>query len=657
MQSIKVLILMGTFVFFSTLNLTLNLATALAEEVSDSVVDVVAETDTAESAPVVEESDSASAAETKTSEAAEPAAPAAEVKTPAEASDGMVDIMEMNLDDLLDMPIVTASKRKEKMSASAAIVSLVTKEDVDSFGGLSLDERLSYLVGVELMETYYGYKTLTFRGNMQAHYNNKSLLLINGHPIFAPVTGTSFLAQIPQSAIESVEVVRGPGSTLYGTNAYAGVMNVITKKPGKKGFWEAHSLNGSHDTMEYGVAAGKTVGDYSFYLFADHHDSSGYHYEVTEAEEPTQTGEPQAPQDFFAYEDDRDAVYAGMSWKSLTLNAGYFTQKKDKFGLIPTTVSTGPRYINGWLADLSYKVDISETQDVSVFLRHDGYTKRELVGRYPPVSFAPGQPIKQRWDSQKSGAEVQYSGIFLEDALSLVAGLAFDYYQTDPYVFKYTEDTFDEVTGDPLTVQGDVWESASAILEEQSYHDTSAYLNMDYFLTETLKLAGGLRFNNNSDYGSFVAPRAGVVYGATDAITLKALYGRAYRAPSLFEKYVSTTNVLYGGDIYPGNDEVLDPEIIDSVDLSVEYRKNKIMARLVGFYMMTASTIGRSALVPTGEFDNTKDTPAYSNSTGSSNIYGAELELEARPITGLRTFFNATYRMGTSELDGDTTDR
>ena len=103
---------------------------------------------------------------------------------------------------------------------------------------------------------------------MQEHYNNRSLFLVNSHPLYVPTVGSHLLNQIPQTAIKQVEVIRGPESVLYGTNAFSGVINIITKKPGEGSKGEAFFLAGSHFTNQFGFSLMDTIKDADVYLFA-----------------------------------------------------------------------------------------------------------------------------------------------------------------------------------------------------------------------------------------------------------------------------------------------------------------------------------------------------------------------------------------------------
>ncbi len=558
-------------------------------------------------------------------------------------------IEELSLVDLLNISITTASKRKEQLSESASIANVITRQEIEEFHMFSLEERLSMLPGVEVMESYYGFASVTFRGVLQTHYNNKSLLLLNGNPIYAPTIGSHFLAQVPQEAIEQMEVLSGPGSTLYGTNGYAGVINVVTRRPEEEGFEaDAYLTGGSFFTSQAGFAAMASKGELDVYLFGVNNESRGYPFVVKEDEEGTK-GQPASIEDVDAYEDDYSSFYGGVGYEGLTLNAGYFSQKKDKWGIIPTNVSTGAKYYDGWLADLTYRRDVHPNHALSATLRTNWFEETSIVAWYPPVSFAPGSPTRLHFKTSKSGGELQYNGSFFDDMLLVVGGVSGDRLETKPYKFFYMSDVTDATSGEVLFEAGDERTEASAISKAQSLLDLAAYVNVDFSPTEWLTLNGGLRDNYDSDYGIFIAPRGGVVFGLPEGMYVKALYGRAFRAPSFFEKHVSTANVLFGGDTNYTLDgqrvkNTIGPEVIDTVDVAWALSREGYMARVGGFYLSTDELIGRTGVVPAdSSLGNTVDTPLYANGDGYA-ITGVEVDLKARPVENAHVFWNGTYR-------------
>ena len=168
---------------------------------------------------------------------------------------------------------------------------------------------------------------------------------------------------------------------------------------------------------------------------------------------------------------------------------------------------------------------------------------------------------------------------------------------------------------------------------------------MDYSPLPSLGLVAGLRLNDNKDYGTKLVPRGGLVWRIAEGFSFKALYGRAFRNPTFFEKYVYTRNVLYG-------DPDLTPEVIDTVDLGLDMMLGKkASVRFNAFFTETSDLIGRVKMVPAGFFDNTRPSPQYGNSNGE-RYRGLEAEAKATLGKGLQGFANVSWLMVAEQKDG-----
>nr|MCU0599262.1 TonB-dependent receptor plug domain-containing protein [Desulfobacterales bacterium] len=149
----------------------------------------------------------------------------------AKASPDAADLFEMSLQDLMDATVTTAGRHVQKLSEAPAAISVVTAEDIRQLGAINLPEALQMVVGI-----HFGYTNSMFMlsGGIRGFHKlpaNKIVLLIDGVPWSFEMYGVPGLYQLPISLeeIEKIEVLRGPGSSLYGPNAMFGVIHVITK--------------------------------------------------------------------------------------------------------------------------------------------------------------------------------------------------------------------------------------------------------------------------------------------------------------------------------------------------------------------------------------------------------------------------------------------
>ncbi len=139
-------------------------------------------------------------------------------------------------DELLELEqllVTTASKSAERIADAPGVVSVISAEDIRNFGARNLLEVLDRAPATYGIGSYlYPQNVLSIRGDVLTHFDNHVLLLFDGRPVRESIYGglnAAIYTSFPVEAIERIEVIRGPGSVLYGTNAYAGVVNVITK--------------------------------------------------------------------------------------------------------------------------------------------------------------------------------------------------------------------------------------------------------------------------------------------------------------------------------------------------------------------------------------------------------------------------------------------
>ena len=147
--------------------------------------------------------------------------------TPAFPED---DYLEMSLEDLMDVEIVSVSKKVEKLSEAAAAVYVITSEDIRRSGVTSIAEALRMAPGLQVARIDANKWAITSRG-FNGGFANKLLVLIDGRSVYTPLFSGVYwdVQDVLLEDIDRIEIVRGPGGTLWGANAVNGVINIITK--------------------------------------------------------------------------------------------------------------------------------------------------------------------------------------------------------------------------------------------------------------------------------------------------------------------------------------------------------------------------------------------------------------------------------------------
>ncbi len=179
------------------------------------------------------------------------------------------DLTQINLEDLQNVQVTSASRKAESLSGAAAAIFVLTAEDIRRGGFTTLPEALRMVPGLYVARTDSHIWQISTRGFSDLN-NNKMLVLVDGRSVYTPELGSVFwdVLDIPLENIGRVEVIRGPGGTLWGANAVNGVINIVTKRPdqaqGAMVSTSADLEEGYASTVRYGGRIGSGV---SYYVF------------------------------------------------------------------------------------------------------------------------------------------------------------------------------------------------------------------------------------------------------------------------------------------------------------------------------------------------------------------------------------------------------
>ena len=187
------------------------------------------------------------------------------------------DLGDKSIEDLMNIEVTSVSKKEQKLSTIASAIFVITQDDIRRSGALNLPDVLRMVPGLEVAQVNGGTWEISARG-FNAQFANKLLVLIDGRTVYSPLfSGVYWDAQdVPLEDIDRIEVIRGPGATVWGANAVNGVINIITKsaKETKGGLVTAGA--GTH-ALGFGVAQyGGTLGaatDYRVFMEGFGNDS------------------------------------------------------------------------------------------------------------------------------------------------------------------------------------------------------------------------------------------------------------------------------------------------------------------------------------------------------------------------------------------------
>jgi outer membrane receptor for ferrienterochelin and colicins len=520
------------------------------------------------------------------------------------------DPSDRNLDDdlslsaLLDAPgqVWTATKSEQKVSEAPAIITTVTRDQIAIWGYRSLSEVLSHLLGFYIVDDHTS-ANVAVRGISGGLYADSSIvkLLIDGRSVAFQSTGGNALGPelVPLSAVERIEIVRGPGSALFGADAFLGVINVLTRS-GK-------SLSGGTAWLGAGRAGEKLATDVDL--------SAGFEYgpfDVMAAVRrqsqdlsglllPATSPAPSVP----AFSRESRESH-GMDEQSLTALArvtyrrgdtelglfGYFSsvRRGDEFGSLVQLAS-------GHDEEGIFSENRASQSQMRVGLTWDQAFSEQLQLTVRGAAFrgAPGDDNRTEVGSayyyvtKRSG----FRGGELEAQLEwkppsvplrlVVGGSAFVDDELLPSRIGVSKQASD---ADPA---GTVIEAISVYQDRKMFLNNGAYLQGIWTALSSVSLTGGLRYDRHNIYGNQVSSRLGLVLNPLPNLHAKLLYGSAFKAPSPVLLYAVPSAI---GDVI-GNPQ-LKPQYVHTGEFQISWDPRE--------YLTLSSDVAYSVLSDKTEF-------------------------------------------------------
>lgn len=523
------------------------------------------------------------------------------------------------IETLWDIQVTVASKQEEKLSDAPGIISVVSSEEISGFGATSLWDVLNRVTGMYMLHAgTYMWNIGSIRGQNISVFDNHVLILLNGRPLRDGISGghnNVFYNSFPLEGIERLEVIRGPGSVLYGSNAYAGVINIITRKGDEKTAVEGSVAYGSFNTLSVNAGGGINVNDdlnvnFGLRYFNDDGTDFGGVYDADILNPDGSVKNPATLGNGYWTRDNKSA-FLDVNYKNLRLLAGYGDMFP--YALIPPikwdwgtqTVGEEISKMSHAFADLGYSANLGEDYSLDVNATYNGHLWNGMVGEDPDGVKA---------DSKNTLIEATFKGSPVEN-LHFIVGGTYDY-----NVFS------------------------GAILADGNLSKSSAYAQVDYKLIEKIKLIAGAQLNMPQGLDANISPRAGLIANITENFGAKVLYSNAFRSP-----YPQETNVVH--PLYTGNRDLL-PELINTFEAQVFFQNEKVQTSLTYYNSHMTDLINKIPGSDTLAYyndDPTKPIFATFYNDGEFDFWGIEYEGKYQLSEKFSLFTNAIYQQNENE--------
>lgn len=552
------------------------------------------------------------------------------------------DYFAMSPAELANIPVTIATGTPRPMFQSAAITSVITADQIKSMGATELHEVLETVPGVHASLTEGGNDyNYTIRG-IKNTTNSQVLILLNGVRITTPFIGTLMTGtEMPIEAIQRVEVIRGPGSALYGADAFAGVINIITKKAGdingtragvRAGNWDTQSTWGQHsaELAGWNVATSlqyqHTQGDDGRIMNAD---------AQTAFDNALGTNASHAPG---ALNSRYETLNGHLNlqrkhwdigfWGFNSMDAG--TRAGVANALDPKGVANGEQYLGDvrfstedWLDDweLTAHASYLHTDFLAQFQAFPNNAKLPIgpngninLSNFSLISFPDGVNANVGRSENIPSMELtsiyrgldrhvfrlntgfRYEEISTTESKNIGTGVITDNTQT------VVNGQLTNLTGTPFVYLADTNRSIWSLVAQDEWQ-----------IAQNWQLTSGVRYDNYSDFGGTLNPRLALVWDINEQLTGKLLYGRAFRAPNFSEQGTQNNPVVLGN-------KHLKPETINTTELAFDYRPLLSLHTTLNVYYYEINNLISAVPVANG-------LNQYQNN-GNQNGYGSEFEWE-----------------------------
>ncbi len=523
--------------------------------------------------------------------------------------------MSQSIEDLLNEKVSTASKFEQRASEAPASVVIITADDIKKFSYHTVAEAINSISGFYLRNDR-NYTYLGARGfeNLST-YSNKILLMLNGHILNDNVYGGAYFANdfgIDIGIVERIEIIRGPGSSIYGTGAMLAVINVIT--------YQGKDIDGAKVFAEYGsfghyaarAAFGKKLGnDFSFLVSGSYGQTDGENLQFDEFSDINYGKVNNLDSE------EHYGLFSNFIYKNLNLSVYYNFREKE----VPTapweTVfnSSDMRTIDNRayvLLKYNQAIDINKTINFKAYYNYNKYQ-----GYYPYEDAEHGYFVhNEHNEGNWYGSEAMLEWD-LNQSNRMIIGAEYQNNIRSDY-FSRKEDFFEFSENYPFQV-------------------VSVYLQNSWQALKNLSFTLGLRHDKNTRFKGYTSPRASIVYNPDDLTSLKFIFGNAFRAPNTFELF------YFDPGLAKANKDIL-PERITSSEIAIERKlSNVLLANFSIFHFKMNELIE--------ELFDTNDSLTFFDNKSMVQAIGAEFDLRYRLLKKLNFYFNTTLQYTSESND------
>ncbi len=519
-----------------------------------------------------------------------------------DASVSTESLLNLDIKDLMNLDVRTASKKTESMAEAPAVMNVISCDEITRFGGNNLTEVLERAAGLYFTGSpVFAQNTISLRGDLSSGFSRHILLLFDGRPVREGQTGgtvSPFLLAFPLSMVEQIEILRDPGSVLYGSGAYVGVINIIPKRPSKEGV--EGSIAGKGGSFNTKAGEGHLFwkkDDADLSIAANSFKEDGWNFKSFDNRRFYSQGN---------YNEDNLSVVAAGHYKGFKVDSFWLRSRQDTLGSVWPLDPTEHQWI---YTNLGYTQAWDERQRTEFNATLNQMNAELTLGRFPAFADANSSLVE---------ATHFFTGEKWQGLIGGTANIMLGHSETEDFTGRVV----------------------SQDIPQYEHYWYTLYTQVDHEPWQGLKLTvGGQAVKAGKIDWQFV-PRGGITYHHQQGWGIKALYGEAYRAA-----YVNETNINLP-NIFKGN-PLLKPETIKTFDMQLFYQKHNYQAAATYYHSLEENLI-------IGTLSNALVKPAAlpTNINGKQMTFqGLELEAKTK-LFDERLLFTSSLTYQTTNFNG-----
>jgi len=514
-------------------------------------------------------------------------------------------LAEMTLQDLMRIKVNVSSVKAKNIFNTPSSVTIIDQSKIEKYNFQSIKEALETVPGMAVYQTIIDRNIPTSRGVLQNFYANKILILIDNIPTWQPIYGEGSIERININDVEKIEVLKGPASVLYGSNAYSGVINIILKNdtPNKI---EGHGKIGLFYEYASGISYTNQKEDFIFFTSFHSEENQSKPYSIKNALGYEYNNEPS-----FKFSDFNDSKNFTLNtkYKKHSIMFNWFNYIHSFQGAHPSYLGGGGNNVNnmGILANYRFQDKIGNNLD---FISNFTY---DYFERFFPLSYDRVNMIDLAGD--RTVGEVKFN--YLKHGLNLEFGINGEIRKS------FGHNTRNGITGKIIRHN---LKNDDDVLEWSGF----ARINQSY---KKLNFLVGGRYTNNINFGNNFSTRSSLLYSISKRQSIKLIFGQSFRVPTMFELYFDHPTVL-------GNDK-LKPEICNSYEIAYLIGTQKYFLQILAYYAIYEDLIHRITPI--------SGPPSQYQNEDQFNGYGTEIEMKFEDLWTFDGYINYNFIQGNND--------